>query len=83
MTPKHALARPERRVIPDRRANALRAQKRLEDALASLDKAFETYEGAKGHGMLTHALEREVVTLLKRARKAVDDAIMAWAGRIR
>jgi hypothetical protein len=83
MTPKQALSRTERRVIPDRRQSALRAQQRLEDALASLDKAFETYEGAKGRGVLTNALEREVITLLKRARKAVDDAIMAWAGRIR
>jgi hypothetical protein len=83
MTSKQALSRPERRTIPDRRASALRAQKKLEDALTNLDKAFETYEGAKGQGALTYALEREVVTLLKKARKAVDDAIMAWAGRIR
>jgi hypothetical protein len=82
-TAKPPLTHSERRMISDRRAGSLRAKKSIEAALADLDKAFETYEGAKGRGVLTHALEREIMTLLKRARKAVDDAIIAWAGRSR
>ena len=74
----------DRRVLPDRRASSQRAKQRLESALSDLDKAFETYEGAKGHrSALEKTVEREVLNLLKRARKAVDDAIMAWAGRTR
>ena len=74
----------DRRVLPDRRASSQRVKQRLESALADLDKAFETYDSARSHrGALEKTVEREVMNLLKRARKAVDDAIMAWAGRMR
>ena len=82
MITKPPMPRSERRMIPDRRAGTLRAKSKLENALADIDKAFETVENAKSRGVLTSAIDREVMNLLKRARKAVDDAIMAWAGRM-
>jgi hypothetical protein len=83
MITKPPMPRSERRSIPDRRAGALRAKSKLEEALADLDKAFQTVEDAKSKGVLTSAIDREVMNLLKKARKAVDDAIIAWAGRRR